>query len=222
MNTKLIFLTFFLILILAVGSSASAESTLRIDNGSSIIDGTTTVNITALNVTDLANFDINVSYNASVVYVTSANNNPAFGLQLNNLENAASGIVRLGTFNLGSGQSGDVWLSTLTLRGIGVTGQMSYLNLTVNSFIDSSEVNIPVRIQNATFSVGVPKNGDINGNGVTDQTDAIYLAKHVFGFAGYEIINADGDINGNGVTDQTDAIYLAKHVFGFAGYETLY
>ena len=70
--------------------------------------------------------------------------------------------------------------------------------------------------------VGLPKTGDINGNGQVTLVDAIYLAKHVGGFSGYETIYADGDINANGQVTLVDAIYLAKHVGGFIGYEKLY
>jgi hypothetical protein len=198
------------------------SSIIKIDNGYAPTDQTTTINITALNVTDLANFDITVTYNASVVNVTSANNNPAFGVELNNLEQASNGMVRLATFNFGAGQSGDVLVSTLTLKSLGVSGQISDLNLTVNEFINSPGNNIPVSIQNATFTVGLPQNGDINGDGVMSTGDGIYLAKHVLGFSGYEIIYADGDINGDGVMSTGDGIYLAKHVLGFSGYEVIY
>ena len=198
------------------------SSIIKIDNGYAPTDQTTTINITAFNVTDLANFDITVTYNASVVNVTNANNNPAFGVELNNLEQASNGMVRLASFNFGAGQSGDVLVSTLTLKSLGVSGQISDLNLTVNEFINSPGNNIPVSIQNATFTVGLPQNGDINGDGVMSTGDGIYLAKHVLGFSGYEIIYADGDINGDGVMSTGDGIYLAKHVLGFSGYEVIY
>ena len=68
----------------------------------------------------------------------------------------------------------------------------------------------------------MPKTGDINGNGQVTLVDAIYLAKHVGGFSGYEIIYADGDINTNEIVTLVDAIYLAKHVGGFIGYEKIY
>ena len=77
MNKKLIFVVFSILLIL-VGSSAAAGSTLRIENGTSEANGIITVNVTALNVLDLSNFDITLSYDPSVVNVTNANNNPAF------------------------------------------------------------------------------------------------------------------------------------------------
>ena len=73
-----------------------------------------------------------------------------------------------------------------------------------------------------TMDAGLPKDGDINGNGAVTLADAIYLTKHVAGMSGYETLSADGDINGNDAVTLADAIYLAKHVAGMSGYETLY
>jgi len=152
MNKKLILVVFSILLIL-VGSSAAAESTLRIENGTSEANGIITVNVTALNVSDLSNFDITLNYDPSVVNVTNANNNPAFNTSLNNLEQASNGTIRLMTLNTGPGQSGDVLLSTLTLESVGVPGQKSNLNLTVSTFVNSTEANIPVGVENGTFSI---------------------------------------------------------------------
>jgi Tol biopolymer transport system component len=201
---------------------SATTTVIKIDSGFVPANGTNSLNITALNVTDLGNFDITLMYDPSVVNITNANNNPVFGTSLNNLEQASSGIIRLITLNTGSGQSGDVLLSTLTLKAVGVSGQVSYLNLTVNTFVNSFEAEIPAGVQNGTFTIGLPKTGDINGNGKVTLVDAIYLAKHVGGFSGYETIYADGDINANGKVTLVDAIYLAKHVGGFIGYEKLY
>jgi len=77
-----------------------------------------------------------------------------------------------------------------------------------------------VSIQLDVTSPGVLK-GDINGDGVVNLNDAIYLAKHVAGWAGYEVIYANGDINCDGVVNLNDAIYLAKHIAGWTGYEEI-
>ena len=152
MNKKIIFVVFSILLIL-VGSSAAAESTLRIENGTSEANGIITVNVTALNVSDLSNFDITLNYDPSVVNVTNANNNPAFNTSLNNLEQASNGTIRLITLNTGPGQSGDVLLSTLTLKAVGTPGEKSNLNLIVNTFVNSTEADIPVGVENGTFSI---------------------------------------------------------------------
>ena len=63
-------------------------------------------------------------------------------------------------------------------------------------------------------------NGDIDGNGVVNQDDAVYLLLHtMFGEAFYPLNNAPGDIDGNGKIEQDDAVYLLLHtMFGEAFY----
>ena len=65
---------------------------------------------------------------------------------------------------------------------------------------------------------GLPKNGDINGDGVIDMDDVVYLARHYFFldcgmFPENEIIYADGDIDCSGAIDMDDVVYLARHYF---------
>jgi len=199
-----------------------AKTILKVEDGSASTGETTKVNITAMDVTDLANFDITVEYDPSVVNVTGVSVNPSFGASVCNLEHASEGWVRIASLNTDEGQNGNVWLATLTLKALGNSGDKSYLNLTVNAILDSYEVDIPFTVQNGTFTVGLPMNGDINGDNKLDLKDAIYLAKHVVGLPGYEQIHADGDINCDGKTDLKDVIYLAKHVVGLPGYEQIY
>lgn len=223
------------IVTLTVSDSEGAESSaskivkvlekyaiVKIDSATALENETIKINITALNVTDLANFDITIEYDPSVVIVTNVENNPVFGESINNLNYASEGWVRIASFNLGKGKSGNVLISTLTLKALGEKGEISHLNLTVHTFVNSAEEDIPVTVQNGTFTIGLSRNGDINGDDKLDLKDAIYLAKHVVGLPGYSKLYADGDINNDGKTDLKDAIYLAKYVIGLPGYEKLY
>ena len=58
--------------------------------------------------------------------------------------------------------------------------------------------------------------GDIDGNEVVTQDDAVYLLLHtMFGDMFYPLNGAEGDIDGSGVVDQDDAVYLLLHtMFG--------
>ena len=58
--------------------------------------------------------------------------------------------------------------------------------------------------------------GDIDGNVVVDQDDAVYLLLHtMFGEAFYPLNNAPADIDNNGTVNQDDAVYLLLHtMFG--------
>lgn len=62
--------------------------------------------------------------------------------------------------------------------------------------------------------------GDIDGDKVVTQDDAVYLLLHtMFGETFYPLINAPADIDGSGVVDQDDAVYLLLHtMFGESFY----
>lgn len=143
---KLLLLTIFLIFGLI--PIAGAQN-LGIENSEIEVGETTNVNMTAQDVSDLANFDINITYDPSVVKVTKAENNPAFGGSINNLAYADEGWVRIATLNTGAGQNDDVWLSTLTLIAVG-SGESS-LDIEVLTFVDSSENDITVKIKKGNF-----------------------------------------------------------------------
>ena len=77
-------------------------------------------------------------------------------------------------------------------------------------------------MSNGTYACGVAMNGDVNGDGMVDMHDAMYLAKHVLDKDGFKTINAEAaDVNGDGKISSHDAMYLAKHVIGTSGYEEL-
>ncbi|MCL2152610.1 MAG: dockerin type I domain-containing protein [Oscillospiraceae bacterium] len=63
--------------------------------------------------------------------------------------------------------------------------------------------------------------GDVNGDGVVDAFDALYLARHLAQWLGYETISLTADVNSDGVVDAFDALYLARYLAGWPGYEIL-
>ena len=198
---------------------------IKINDASALPGETTTTELRAKKIEDLATFDITVSYNASVVKVISAANNPMLGRDMNSFDHAAEGWVRLANFNIvppGGGLDGDVLISTLTLEAVGNPDDKSPLVITINVLSNSTEGALPASPVNGEFTVGPGGvKGDINGDDKVDINDAIYLAKHALGWAGYETIYANGDVNCDGKVDINDAIYLAKHALGWAGYEEI-
>ncbi|CAD7774745.1 hypothetical protein FHEFKHOI_01637 [Candidatus Methanoperedenaceae archaeon GB50] len=149
-------ITLLLVLSSSSGLMAAASTTVSIDDVRVPSGDTATVELWALNVTDLAIFDITISYNASVVNVTGAENNPELGDSLNNLENAGNGSVRLASYGYkheGEGLDGDVLLSTLTLQAVGEIGDTSNLSIGINTLADSSEVDIPADVWNGSVSI---------------------------------------------------------------------
>ena len=153
-TSRLVSVAILAVLSLTFPMSAASAQTVIIADGSADAGATTTVTVTADDVTDLANFDITVTYNSAVVNVTAAENNAVFGSDTNNFEGASTGTVRLMSFNTGSGQTGDgILLSTLTLKALGTAGQNSALTLTTNSLMDSSEGDITAIKDNGVFTV---------------------------------------------------------------------
>ncbi|MEA1863674.1 MAG: lamin tail domain-containing protein, partial [Euryarchaeota archaeon] len=138
----------------SITPTPTPTSVLSISDASvDAVGETATVNITADGVTDLANFDVTVTYDPAVVVVTDAANDAAFGVAVTNLETAANGTVRLASLNFGDGQTGDgILISTLTLEatGEGTTA----LTLAINELKDSAENAITVSIDDGEFTVG--------------------------------------------------------------------
>ncbi|KAF5410584.1 MAG: hypothetical protein C5S47_06295 [Candidatus Methanogasteraceae archaeon] len=132
--------------------SAASAQTVEIGDVSMDAGATTTLTIMADDVTDLANFDITVTYDPAVVNVIAADNDAAFGVAVNNLEKAATGSVRLASLNFGSGQTGRMLLSTLTLEAVCTAGKTA-LTLTINELKNSTEGAITVTLLSGSVTV---------------------------------------------------------------------
>jgi hypothetical protein len=155
-NMKLKALFWYFILFSIGFGNAHAIAIVKIDSASVGVDESVEVDITAVEVVDLANFNILVSYSPSVMTMTGAVNNPVFETDLNNFQRAKSGYVNIANFNFGSGQSGEVLISTLTLKAVGNPGDISDLNIKVITLADPPGNTIPATTQNGTFEIKVP------------------------------------------------------------------
>ena len=132
--------------------SAASAQTVEIADASVDTGATTTLAIRAYDVTDLANFDITVTYDPAVVSVIDVDNNVAFGVAVNNLEDAATGSVRLASLNFGDGQTGHVLLSTLTLEAVCTSGETA-LSLTINELKSSTEDDLAATPNSGSVTV---------------------------------------------------------------------
>jgi len=198
------------------------EATISIGNASTNTGYTTVVPIRIDNATNLGSVDINLTYNSSVVIAVNVTGGD-FDVTIPNLEHNVSGLVRIGAFQTENpGLNGSVNLAWVKLKAVGNTGENSPLNISVNTLRDATpQCNlIPYQVSNGTFTILL--NGDVNGDGVVDIADAMYLAKHVLGITGFElIIEEAADVNGDDEIDLADAMYLAKYVLGIEGFEEL-
>jgi hypothetical protein len=68
---------------------------------------------------------------------------------------------------------------------------------------------IPVTPPEEEEPKGIP--GDMDGNEVVNEDDAIYLLRHVL-FPDMYVIQIDADVNADGNVNEDDAIYLLRHV----------
>jgi hypothetical protein len=193
-------------------------ATISIGNGSGIV----TIPIAIENAVNVGACDITLRYNASVVNVTSVTGGD-MDVTVANLEHVHEGFVRIGTFQTDNpGLNGNIIFANVMFEPVGAIGDTCSLNLSVNTFKDATaDCNeTPYVVRNGTYTVFL--NGDVNGDRVVDIADAMYLAKHVLGITGFEVIIVEAaDANDDGVIDLADSMYLAKHVLGIAGFEEL-
>jgi len=183
--------------------------------------GNVTVPITIKNAANIGSAHINITYNASVCMITDVTNG-TFDCTFANLEHNETGWASIGAFQTDNpGLNGSVILANVTFRSNSTNGT-SPLNISVVTFTDATPQcnKIPYITQNGTYTVAL--NGDVNGDGNVTIADAMYLAKHVLGITGFEVIIVGAaDVNGDGVINIADAMYLAKHVLGKSGFEEL-
>jgi hypothetical protein len=188
--------------------------------------GTITVPITIEDVSNVGACHLTLSYDPDVVIVSSissAHPDSDFDLLFANLGNAARGSVGVIAYQGASpGLSGDLLVADVTFMVMGPVGSSTPLNLEVVTLTDAtSDCNrISYSIRDGSFTVLL--NGDVNGDSRVDTADAIFLAQHLLGVDGFEMVaGIVADVNGNGVTEASDCMYLTKHLAGIAGFEML-
>ena len=193
-------------------------ATISIGNGSGIV----TIPIAIEDGVNVGACDITLTFNASVVNVTDVTGGD-MDVTMANLEHVHEGFVRIGTFQTDNpGLSGNIAFANVTFEPIGGSGDTCSLNLSVTTFKDATPIGneMPYIVRNGTYAILL--NGDVTGDGMVDIHDAMYLAKHVLGITGFEVIIVEAaDVNDDKVIDIADSMYLAKYVLGIAGFEEL-
>jgi hypothetical protein len=197
---------------------APGVATISIGNGSGIV----TIPIAIEDGVNVGACDITLTFNASVVNVTDVTGGD-MDVTMANLEQAHVGLVRIGTFQTSNpGLNGNIIFANVMFEPIGATGATCSLNLSVTTFKDATNAGnvMPYIVRNGTYCTLL--NGDVTGDDMVDIHDAMYLAKHVLGMSGFEVIIVEAaDVNDDKVIDIADSMYLAKHVLGKSGFEEL-
>ena len=156
MKRILIPLLFSLIFIFVLALSPASATTITIGD----IFSETEVNATIMinDVIDVAAATINLSYDPSVIVVTGAGNSN-FQSFTPNLLFADKGWVQMTAFQVGSGLTGDVRFTELTIEPIGSYGDISELKIDVVTLTDSITPHpnpIDATIINGSFCIGIP------------------------------------------------------------------
>ncbi len=161
--------------------------------------------------------DVTLSYNASIVTVTGVADGDMDGTFWN-LENDGEGWIRIGAYSSAEdGLSDEFILANITFAP--VSGGVCPLEISVTTFKDSTAIgnSMPYMVNNGTYSSYY--NGDVNGDGLVDMFDAMYIAKYSIRMAGFgTIIEQTADVDGNGIIDIHDASRLAKCIIGVPGW----
>lgn len=161
--------------------------------------------------------DVTLTYNSSIVTVTAVGNGDMDSM-FSNLESAGDGWIRIGAYQTNNpGLDGEFILANVTFSPVG--DGVCPLNITVTTFKDATVTGAPMEytVNNGTYSSYY--NGDVNGDGLVDMFDAMYIAKYSIEMSGFgTIIEQTADVDGNGIIDIHDASRLAKCIIGIPGW----
>ena len=137
------------------GTFTVSLPTVTIEDASTSKSQTTTAEIRAHNVTNLAGFTITLEYDPAVVMVIGETINPIFGANVSVISNNTNGSVILGSVSMDADvTSADVLLATVTLRADGNATEQSTLNITVDALLNTTEGQLlPRSVTNGTFTV---------------------------------------------------------------------
>ena len=179
-----------------------------------------TIPIMVLNATNAGSVDMTLAYNASLVTVTGVSSGDMDN-DFWNIENAGDGWIRIGAYQSSNpGLDGDFVIAYVSFEQ--VSDGMCDFGITVTTYKDATPCgrSMPYVVSTGVYSSYL--NGDVNGDGIVDMFDAMYLAKYSIGISGFgDIIEQVADVDGSGNIDIADASYLAKHILEIDGYEDL-
>lgn len=161
------------------------------------------------NVTGLAAFQMNFSYNASVIEVTDVLSGDVGGF-IGNLDHAQEGYVIFNGAQMSS-ESGDVTVATLVIDVSGSSGDETPLELSAELW-DINEFTIPVTVTDGSATLLLY--GDANDDGFVNQADTLKVLKWVVGIDadkptfGTRLLQTD--VTENSLVDVGDAMFIAQ------------
>lgn len=181
------------------GTSVYAEDR-TLETGSTV-----KIPIMICNAQDLANMDLVVNYDTSVLKFRSADKG---GLNANSLfesNEASSGTVMI-SFASSTGNTGSGSIAILTFDVIGSTGSTSPIKITVKTASTSSGSIIPVSVSQGTFTTGTPTKVSFDGGPVTSRDALAALQMAV----GKIPVDTKYDVTKDGSVNSADARAILK------------
>ncbi len=135
-----------------LGIASAQTATVSIESAGAPHGGIAVAAITINDVIDAAAININLTYNKSVVHVLAVSNG-SFQNTISNINND-TGSTRIGGFQVTDpGLNGNFILTNVTLGAVGNFGQVSPLNISIETLVNSTDDPIPASPVNGTFTI---------------------------------------------------------------------
>ncbi len=194
-----------------ISSYVNPATRVDLPGGIKLVPGTTyDLPITVSEVSNLAAYQVDLTFNGSILEVESILPGP-LGMMASNIMN---GSISFNGVAL-SGIGGDVTIATVRFKVIGTMGGETALDMTVELW-DTSILTIPVEVVNGSAHLLIY--GDANEDGRVDQADTLLVLKQVVGLEGKPEVGTPEflvtDVTGNGAIDVGDAMFIAQYNVG--------
>ena len=134
----------------------SAATTVSINDVFMEPGDNTVISIMINNVSNVGVANVDITYDPSVVRITTVNNSE-FG-NLYPVINSSIGLVKIGGVDYGDGLSGDVKLADFLLEAVGDAYEISTLNLTIDELKEAgpTETSISATVECGTAILNLP------------------------------------------------------------------
>ena len=168
---------------------------------------------------EVAGVEIHVLFDdAALEFVSAEVKGFVAGMEYAVANNPEVGEVRLTAMNSGEiNSNGDEVVLTITFKVLDAAADVNALTLADTYVVHGDENQTAQKLNLTDGAVGVVRkgDGDLNGDGKVDLTDATLLFYYVNGLADLtEDQQTHGDINGDGKIDLTDATMEFYYVNG--------
>ncbi|MDV2481497.1 S8 family serine peptidase [Methanoculleus sp. Wushi-C6] len=191
-----------------IGSYTNPATKIELPRNLVLVPGTTyDLPITVNQVSDLAAYQVDLTFNGSVLAVQDV----IPGALPLTAKNIGSGSVRFNGAAI-SGVSGNVTVATVRFNVVGKTGDETALNM-VAGLWDANTLVIPAEVVSGDAYLLLY--GDANGDGKVDQADTLKVLREVVGLDAKPAIGTtkflQTDVTRNSAIEVGDAMFIAQY-----------